>query len=107
MPIGKLQASCHVPFTEEWHPSGHSTIKAGLVECCRDGCPSGRFSHLHRRTLELCQNDYQVLGDVPDQGPSYLIAQFGKGARSRNSLGGSKLLPFKNDGRHCVVGDLQ
>ena len=22
-----------------------------LVECCRDGCPSGRFSHLHRGTL--------------------------------------------------------
>jgi hypothetical protein len=25
-----------------------------LVECCRDGCPSGRFSHLHRETLKLC-----------------------------------------------------
>jgi hypothetical protein len=23
------------------------------VEGCRDGCPSGRFSHLHRGTLEL------------------------------------------------------
>ena len=30
-------------FTEEWLPSGHSTIKAWLVECCSDGCPSGRF----------------------------------------------------------------
>uniref|UniRef100_A0A674A5X3 Transcription factor BTF3 n=1 Tax=Salmo trutta TaxID=8032 RepID=A0A674A5X3_SALTR len=26
--IGKLQAGCHVHFTEEWLPSGHSTIKA-------------------------------------------------------------------------------
>uniref|UniRef100_A0A4W5P221 DNA (cytosine-5-)-methyltransferase n=1 Tax=Hucho hucho TaxID=62062 RepID=A0A4W5P221_9TELE len=25
----------------------------------------------------------------------------------RKSLGGSKLLPFKNDGGHCVLGDLQ
>jgi hypothetical protein len=49
-------------LTEEWLPSGHSTIKAWLVECCRDGCPSGRFSHLHRGTLELCQSDHRVLG---------------------------------------------
>uniref|UniRef100_A0A8K9UW60 Ceramide synthase 5 n=1 Tax=Oncorhynchus mykiss TaxID=8022 RepID=A0A8K9UW60_ONCMY len=27
----------------------------GLVKCCRDGCPSGRFSHLRRGTLELSQ----------------------------------------------------
>ena len=25
--FGKLQAGCHVPFTEEGLPSGHSTIK--------------------------------------------------------------------------------
>jgi hypothetical protein len=31
------------------------------VECCRDGCPSGRFSLLHRGTPELCQTD------LPDQ----------------------------------------
>jgi hypothetical protein len=35
-----------------------------------------------------------------------LIAQFGQVANSRKSLGGSKLLPFKNDGGHCVLGDL-
>ena len=28
VPFGKLQAGCHVPFTEEWLLSGHSTIKA-------------------------------------------------------------------------------
>ena len=26
VPFGKLQAIRHVPFTEEWLPSGHSTI---------------------------------------------------------------------------------
>ena len=28
VPFAKLQAGCHVPFTEEWLPSGHSTTKA-------------------------------------------------------------------------------
>ena len=44
------------------------------MECCRDGCPFGRFSHLHRRTLELCQRDHRVLGHIPDQHPSSPIA---------------------------------
>ena len=79
MPFGKLQAGCHAPFTEEWFPSGHSTIKALLVECCRDGCPSGRFSHLHRGTVELCQSDYRVLCHLPDWSPSPLIAYFDRG----------------------------
>jgi hypothetical protein len=26
--FGKLQVGCYVPFTDEWLPSGHSTIKA-------------------------------------------------------------------------------
>ena len=39
--------------------------------------------------------------------PSPPIAQFGRAASSRKSLGGSKLLTFKNDGGHCVLGDLQ
>ena len=42
---------CHVPFSYKWLPSGHSTIKAWLKDCCRDGCPYGRFSHLHRGLL--------------------------------------------------------
>ena len=75
-----------------------------LVECCRDGCPSGRFSHLHRGTLELCQSGHRVL---PDQGASPPLAQFGRAASSRKSLCGSKLLPFKNDGGHCVLGNFQ
>ena len=32
---------------------------------------------------------------------------FGQAASSRKSLGGSKLLSFKNDGGHHVLGDLQ
>jgi hypothetical protein len=43
-----------------------------------------------------------VIGHLPDQGPSP-IAQFGRAASSRKSLG----VPFKNDGGHCVLGDLQ
>ena len=104
VPFGKLQASCHVPFNEE---GIHLAIKVWMVECCRDGCPSGRFSHLCRGTLERCQSDHRFLGHLPDQGPFLLIAQFGWTASSRKSLGGSKLLPFKNDGGHCVLGDLQ
>ena len=50
------------------------------MECCRDGCSSGRFSHLHRGTLGLCRSDHQVLGHLPDQGPSPPIAQFGRAA---------------------------
>ena len=78
-------------FVEECLLSSQSTTKAWLVECCRDGCPSERFFHLHRGTLELCQSYYH----------------FGWVASSRKNLGGSKLPPFKNDGGHCVLGDLQ
>ena len=101
MPFGNLQAGCHVPFTEERLLSGHSTVKARLVECCRNECLSGSLSHLHRVTLELCQSG------LPDEGPSPPITQFDRAASSRKSLGGSKLLPFKNDGGHCVIGELQ
>ena len=55
-------------------------------------------------TEELCQSDHWVLGHFPDQGPSPLIAHFCQAASSRESLGGFKLLPFKNDGGHCVLG---
>ena len=51
-----------------------STIKAWLVECCRDGSPSVRFSNLHRGTLEPCQSDHRVLGHLPDQGTFHPIA---------------------------------
>ena len=42
---------------------------------------------------------------TPPRPRSYFpIAQFGRAASSRMSLGGSKLLPFKNDGGHRVLG---
>ena len=78
-----------------------------MVECGRDGCPSGRSFHLHRGTLELCKSDHWVLGHLPDQGHSPPIAQFGLAASSRKSLVGCKLFPFKNNGGHCNLGDLQ
>ena len=81
-----------MPFTEEWLTSGHSTIQAQLVECCRTGCPSGSFSSLHRAILKLCQSDHWVLGHLPDSLTP--IAQIGRAASSRESHGGSKLLPF-------------
>ena len=36
MPSCKLQACCHVPFSQEWLPSAHSPINPRLVKCCRD-----------------------------------------------------------------------
>ena len=58
-------------------------------------------------TDELCQSDHWVLGQLPDQGHSPPIAQFGWAVSSRKSLGGSKLFPFKHYGGHCVLGYLQ
>ena len=58
-------------------------------------------------TEELCQSDHRVPGHLPDQGSSPPIAQFGRSASSRMSIGGSKLLPFKNDGGHYVLCNLQ
>ena len=52
-------------------------------------------------------SDHRVLGHLLDQDPSLPIAQFGRAASSRKSLGGSKLLPFKNDEGHCVLEALQ
>jgi hypothetical protein len=77
--------------------------KAWLVECCKDGCPFGRFFHLHRGTLELCQSDHQVLGHLNDQGPSLWLLSLAR----RPALGSSKLLPFKHYGCPCVLEDLQ
>ena len=37
----------------------------------------GRFPHLHRITLELCQSDHRVLGHLLDQDLSPPFAQFG------------------------------
>ena len=88
---------------EERLLSDYSAIKSKSVECCRDGCPSGSFSHLHTESLKLSQSDHQVLGHLSYEGPSPLIAQFGRVASSRKSPGCSKRLPFKNYGDHCAL----
>jgi hypothetical protein len=72
VPLCKIQAAFNVPFNEEWLLSGYSTIKAWLVECCRDGCPSERFSHRRRVTLELSQSDNRFLGHLPPLLPRLL-----------------------------------
>ncbi len=49
-PLGAfLQIPCvfSCVFTEERIEFGHTAIKTGLVECCRDVCPSVGFSYLH------------------------------------------------------------
>ena len=32
VPFGKVQAGCHVPFTEEWLPSGHKGLIGGMLQ---------------------------------------------------------------------------
>ena len=55
----------------------------------------------------ILPSPHWVLGHLTDYGPFPPIAQFGQVASSKKSLCGSKRLPFKNDGGHCVIGDLQ
>ena len=58
-------------------------------------------SGLYSRSLrpisaqELCQRDHWVLGNLPDPGPSLPIAQWGRAASSRKSLGSSKLFHLR------------
>ena len=94
-----------MPFTEEWLPFGDSTIRPDWWSAA-EMVVLLEVSPISTEELELCQIDYRVLGKLSDQGPSPLNAQFGQVASSRKSLGGFKLL-FKNNGGHCVLGDLQ
>ena len=61
--FGKLQAGCHVPFTKEWLPSGHSSIPAWLLQ---RWLSFWKVSSLHRGMLELLQSYHRVLGHLPD-----------------------------------------
>ena len=89
-----------MPLTEKW-PLYHKGLIGGVLQ----RSASGRFSHLHRGTLELCHSDHRVLGHLPVQGPYPLISP--PIASSCKSLGSAKLLPFKNDEGHFVLGGLQ
>ena len=71
------------PFSQEWLPCGHSPMKPRFVKCCRDCCPSSRFSHLSEGTLWFCQRGHSVIGHLYDQGASCLVAHFGQMASSR------------------------
>src|SRR4029434_8788199 len=53
----------------------------------------------NKATLTLTFDfDHWVLGYLSDQGPLSPITQFGWAAKSRKTVGGSKSLPFQNDG---------
>jgi hypothetical protein len=69
-----------------------------LVECCIDGCPSGRFSHLHRGTMELCHSDQQVLVTSLNKAllPRLLCWRVVPNVFHSRMMGG-----------HCVLVDLQ
>ena len=51
-------------------------------------------------------SDHWVLGHLLDQGPSLPNFQFGWAASSKKSLGGYKLILFKNYVGLCVLGQL-
>ena len=52
------------------------------------------------KVLPSPQSDHWLLGHLTDEGTSPPIAQVGLGASFRKTVGGSKLLPFKNYGGH-------
>ena len=68
-----------------------------------------RFYYWFHQTRESCFSWSESPLDAFWQTPSRLSCSiyWGVAASSRISLGGSKLLPFKNNGGHCVLGDLQ
>jgi len=47
------------------------------------------------------------MSELSHQGSSPTIAQLGWTARSRKSSGRPKLLPFKDHGGHCALGNLE
>ena len=63
--------------------------------------------HLSQGTLWFCQCGHWFLGHLPDQCPSCTVAQFGRTASSRKSLGISIFFPFPNDEAHCALGNFQ
>ena len=61
-------------------------------------------------TKELCSSVRVIIGflvTLHDQGPACPVAQFGRTASSRKSLGSSLFFPFPNDGVHCALGNFQ
>ena len=100
-----LFACCHVHFSQEQLLSGHSPLKPVFVKCCRDCCPSDRFSHLNKETLQFYQSSHWVLGHLPDLGDSCPVPHFGWLASSKKSLGSSIFFPFPNDRAYSALGN--
>lgn len=105
-PFGKLLMTCYVPFPEEWLPSGHSTIKAWLVDYCRDGWLCGRFSSLHSGTEEFWKSSQWVISHLPNW-PFPLTTQFRWPESFRRTSDGSKVLPLMDGQGHCAHWNLQ
>ena len=74
--LANSKLAVHVPFTEEWLLPD--------LKCCSNGCPSGRFSHLHRWTLEPCQSEHRVLGDL--QCCRYVLVPFSRSVPRHNPV---------------------
>jgi hypothetical protein len=58
-------------------------------------------------TEELCSSVRVTIGFLVTSLTKALLPRLLSVASSRKSVSGSKLLPFKNDGGHCVLVDLQ
>ncbi|KAK3535147.1 hypothetical protein QTP70_004801 [Hemibagrus guttatus] len=102
VPFGKLQADCHVPFTEEWLPPGHRPdwwSTAEMVVLLEDS-PLSTEKHWSSFRVTI---GFLVTSQTKALLP--LIAQFGRAVRSTKSSGGSKLLPFMDDEGHCAYWD--
>lgn len=65
------------------------------------------FFHILLRLILNKYSDILLWDSPPWPRPFFPDCLVWLEASSRNSVGGSKLLPFKNDGGHCVLGDLQ
>ncbi len=89
-------------YTEAWIESCHPAMKPRLVECCRDICPSVRFSHLHTvygAQLELPSASWPTLWTL-------LHRLFGQEASSRQRPGCSKLIPLRIMETTCICQPL-
>ena len=68
----KIQACCHVPFSQEWLASGHSPIKPRFVKCCRD-CVLLASSSISAK--EICSSVRLVIGLLVTSLTKVLLAQ--------------------------------
>jgi hypothetical protein len=102
VPFCKLQACCHVPFSQEWLLSGHSPIKPRFVRCCRD-CSVSEFSSVYPISVkELCSCVRVVIGFLVTSLTKILLAQL-LSLVGRTALASSIFFQFPNDGDHCAL----